>query len=65
MPLQFNDQGEAVRTMGHLFGKDAAEYALKSGKTGWNMSLGITINTKAEISAILDKLKPERNQVTS
>lgn len=56
VPLQYRSQEEAVTIMGHLFGKDAAQYALDSGKSRWNMSLGITVNTKAEINQILAEL---------
>lgn len=48
-PLQFSSLKEAVFVMGYLFGRDAAQYVIHSGKTEWSMSLGITCNTKKEL----------------
>lgn len=56
IPLQFNELSESVFVMGHLFGRDAAKEVLKNKKTEWNMSIGITYNTKEEIGKILREL---------
>ena len=56
-PLQFSSIEESANVMGHLFGKEAAEYIIKTNKTSWSMSLGITHNTKKELGKILKNLK--------
>jgi HEAT repeat protein len=53
VPLQFGSLKEAAFVMGHLFGRDAAQYVVNSGKIEWGMSLGITCNTKEELGAII------------
>lgn len=53
VPLQFHSLKEAARVMGYLFGRDAAQYVVRSGKTEWEMSLGITRNTKKELAKII------------
>lgn len=53
VPLQFESQKEAAFVIGYLFGRDAAQYVMNTGKTEWNMSLGITCNTKEELKAII------------
>lgn len=53
LPLQFTDNNEAVTIMGHLFGKDAAQYTIKTGKYSWDMSIGITVNTKSELEKLV------------
>lgn len=58
-PLQFASLKEAALVMGHLFGRDAAQYVINSGKTEWNMSMGITCNTKEELLNIIKSY--ERN----
>lgn len=55
LPIRFNSLNEASQVMGYLFGRDAAQYIVKTGKIEWNMSMGITYNTKAEIGKILEK----------
>jgi ubiE/COQ5 methyltransferase family. len=60
-PLQFSSIKEAASVMGYLFGRDAAQYVIKSGKVEWEMSLGITCNTKEEIKNILKTRAYERN----
>ena len=47
----------SARIMGHLFGKDAAEDIIENNLVEWEMSLGITFNTKLEIEDILKGLK--------
>ena len=56
-PLQFSSIEESANVMGHLFGKEALEYIIKTNKTSWSMSLGITHNTKKELGKILKNLK--------
>jgi len=56
VPLQFSSIEESANVMGHLFGKEAAEYIIKNNKTDWSMSLGITHNTKEELLKILKTL---------
>jgi len=58
-PLQFSSLKEAASVMGYLFGRDAAQYVVDSGKTEWAMSLGITCNTKEELASIIKSY--ERN----
>lgn len=53
VPLQFGSLQESIKVMGHLFGRDAAHEIAKSGRTQWNMSMGITMNTKASLERIL------------
>lgn len=55
LPLQYTSLNEAAQVMGYLFGRDAAQYTIKTGKIEWNMSMGITYNTKEEIGKILKK----------
>lgn len=57
VPLLFNNVKESARIMGHLFGKDAAEDIIENNLVEWEMSLGITFNTKLEIEDILKGLK--------
>lgn len=57
LPLQFNNAEQATYIMGHLFGRDAGVDIAQSGRTSWEMSYGITINTKEEISQILKELE--------
>ncbi len=52
-PLQFSSLKETASVMGYLFGRDAAQYVVNSGKTEWGMSLGITCNTKEELANII------------
>ncbi|MEK7525685.1 MAG: HEAT repeat domain-containing protein [Patescibacteria group bacterium] len=59
VPLQFASLKESAFVMGYLFGRDAAQYVVNSGKTEWSMSLGITCNTKEELRNIIQS--HERN----
>lgn len=61
VPLLFCNVREAAYIMGYLFGRDAAEEIIKTNKTRWQMSLGITINTKEELEQIIKKYKDGRN----
>lgn len=61
VPLLFSSVNESAYVMGYLFGRDAAEEIIKTNRTRWQMSLGITINTKEEISSILKKYTNERD----
>jgi len=54
VPLQFQVLDDSVMVMGYLFGRDAADYVIKTKKTEWLMSLGITMNTKEEIKKIIE-----------
>lgn len=53
VPLQFNNVKEAAYIMGNLFGRDCATYIVNNDKIEWNMSIGITLNTKKEIEDII------------
>jgi len=55
VPLQFTSIREAAFVMGYLFGRDAAKYVINSSKTEWEMSLGVTCNTKEELGEIIKK----------
>ncbi len=60
-PLQFSSLKESAHVMGYLFGRDAAQYVVKSGKIEWIMSMGITLNTKSDLKKILKKHEGNRN----
>ncbi len=53
VPLQFGSIREAASVMGYLFGRDAAQHVIRTGRLEWEMSLGITCNTKKEIFEII------------
>lgn len=53
VPLQFTSLKESANVMGYLFGRDAAQYVINNGKTEWMMRMGITFNTKQELSKII------------
>lgn len=57
LPLQYSTVEEATYVMGHLFGRDAGVEIAKSGRLAWEMSYGITFNTKEEIGVILKELE--------
>ena len=59
VPLQFKNLNESAYIMGHLFGRDAAKHIIEKNKTEWNMSIGITINTKQQLKKII---KNERSR---
>ena len=52
-PLQFGSLKEAASVMGYLFGRDAAQYVVRTGKIEWAMSLGITRDTKKDLARII------------
>jgi len=56
IPLQFSSLKESAHVMGYLFGRDAAQYVINNSKIEWNMSMGITCNTKQEIEQIIKSL---------
>jgi HEAT repeat protein len=56
VPVQFTSLKESAYVMGYLFGRDAAQDVVNKGKVEWNMSLGITRNTKKELAAIIKSL---------
>lgn len=55
VPLLFDTLEETINVMGHLFGRDAALEILKTKRTMWWMSMGITWNDKQSIAKILKK----------
>lgn len=57
----FCDVRKSAYIMGYLFGRDAADEIIRTNRTRWQMSLGITINTKEEIGLIIKKYRDERN----
>lgn len=57
IPLQFGSLKESAQVMGYLFGRDAAQYAIRQGKTEWVMSLGITCDTKKDIGKIIKTME--------
>lgn len=59
IPLQFASLQESSSVMGYLFGREAAKSIIKNNKTDWNMSLGITIDTKESLKKIIKQY--ERN----
>jgi hypothetical protein len=64
-PLRFRSMDESARVMGYLFGRDAAQYAIRNNRTEWSMSLGITRDSKKGVEraiATLEKrLRAEKN----
>ncbi len=61
IPLQFTSIQEASSVMGYLFGRDAAKSIIKKNKIDWNMSMGITIDTKESLKDIIKKYERNRN----
>ena len=55
-PLQFSSIKEAAYVMGYLFGRDAAQHIINNCKAEWSISMGITCNTKKELSQIIKSL---------
>jgi len=53
IPLHFSSIDESAHVMGRLFGRDALEEILQHKKTQWEMSMGITYNTKDELTDII------------
>ncbi|MBN1585467.1 HEAT repeat domain-containing protein [Candidatus Uhrbacteria bacterium] len=53
VPVSFESSGEAITVMGRLFGRDAIRQAVDSDRLSWEVSMGITCNTKREIGKIL------------
>ena len=59
IPLQFDSIQESASVMGYLFGREAAKSIIKKNTLDWNMSMGITIDTKKTLKEIIKKY--ERN----
>lgn len=59
IPLQFGSLQESSSVMGCLFGAEASKSIIKNNRADWNMSIGITINTKESLRQIIKKY--ERN----
>jgi hypothetical protein len=57
VPLQFKSLEDAATAMGHLFGRDAAQYVIRNDRTEWNMSVGITRDTKKSLKRAIDSLE--------
>ncbi len=55
VPLLYDTLEETINVMGHLFGRDAALEVLKSKRTMWWMSMGITWDDKKSLSKTLKK----------
>lgn len=53
LPLRFGSLAEAVAVMGRLFGRDAAREIIRSGKTEWTLSLGLTRDIKKSLGHVL------------
>lgn len=47
--------------MGYLFGRDAAKSVIRDRKINWNMSLGITVDTKESLKEIIKSYERNRN----
>ena len=52
MPVEFDTYERSARVMGYLFGRAAGEEIVRTHRTRWWMSLGITLNTKEELTRI-------------
>ncbi len=61
VPLQYSSASESVDVMGYLFGRDAAKSIISSKKVNWNMSMGITIDTKESLKKIIQNHERNRN----
>lgn len=55
LPLRFNSLTETVAVMGRLFGRDAARAIIRSGKTEWTLSLGLTQDIEKSLDRILSR----------
>lgn len=53
VPLRFRSTTQAAQVMGHLFGRSAAEWIIKTNKFSWQISMGITVDSGAAIKARL------------
>jgi hypothetical protein len=60
-PLQYVSVAESVDVMGYLFGRDAAKSIVNSRRINWNMSMGITIDTKDSLKKIIQNYERNRN----
>jgi hypothetical protein len=54
VPLQFSSLKESAHVMGYLFGRDAAQEVVRGTMTEWTMSLGITRDTKKDLTRIIN-----------
>lgn len=52
VPLQFSSLSEAARVIGHLFGRDAAQQVVSRDKMHFELSLGITRDTKKDLARL-------------
>jgi len=57
VPLRFSSLQESVNVMGHLFGRDAANYIIRNNKTEWEVAIGITKDTKQSLASVIWKLE--------
>lgn len=55
VPLQFGSLRESATIMGYLFGRDAADHIIDHRVVEWSMSLGITLDTKEQVQAALER----------
>lgn len=54
VPLQFSSLKESAHVMGYLFGRDAAQEVVRGTMAEWTMSLGITRDTKKDLTRIIN-----------
>jgi hypothetical protein len=52
-PVEFGSPKTAVRVMGYLFGKSAADKVIRSNRVTWSQSVGITLDPKEGLGKIL------------
>lgn len=64
VPLQFSSLKESAMVMGYLFGRDAAQNIILKNQIDWTMSMGITINTKAEIKIIINNYEKRSRNIS-
>ncbi|MCK4794594.1 MAG: HEAT repeat domain-containing protein [Desulfobacteraceae bacterium] len=53
VPLRFRSIAQAAEVVGHLFGRSAAEWIIRTNKLSWQISMGITVDSGAAIKARL------------
>jgi len=53
VPVEFNSPELAARVMGYLFGRSAAEEIMRTRQDRWIMAVGITVDSKEQLTRAL------------
>lgn len=56
LPLIYNNLDDSIRIMSQLFGRDIIKEIIETNKIDWEMSMGITYNTKQDLERIVSDL---------